>query len=114
MSGQLVIAELGAFKTILRNAKPADCEKVKSWCRSTITNALHRVGPTELMKTASEQASTEADFFAAALLSHDGCEHAREQARQRALDSLDGLIAAVRGSKVGLDIDRAEPMLKTS
>ena len=99
MTGQLVLAELGAFRAILRNAQRADREKVRSWCRSTITNALHRVGPTELMKTAAERASTRADVFASALADESALPDMIEHARDQAVEALDRLVTTVRGTK---------------
>ena len=96
MSGQLVIAELEAFRAVLGKVKRCEGETVTLWCRSTITNALHRVGPTGPMKSAAEAAWIAADQLAKRLEENDTTDGAIEQAREQAEDALAGLIAAVR------------------
>jgi hypothetical protein len=93
MSGQLVIAELQAFQAVLGKVKRSDGETVRVWCRSTIPNALHRVGPTDLMKTAAEEAWAAADHLAQTLDETDGNI---EPARERAMEAVESLVAAVR------------------
>lgn len=97
MSGQLVIAELQAFRAVLGKVKHSEGETVRVWCRSTIPNALHRVGPTDLMKAAAEEAWAAADYLAQCLDEPDGTI---EPARDRAMEAVDGLVAAVRVIKV--------------
>ncbi|WP_158809977.1 hypothetical protein [Beijerinckia sp. L45] len=102
MSGQLVIAELDAFRGVLGKVQPLEGETVTVWCRSTIANALHRVGPTGPMNGAAKAAWTAAEHFASRL--DDAGDNQRgtdaiEQARDQALHALDALIAAVRAAK---------------
>jgi hypothetical protein len=99
MSGQLVLAELEAFQGVIVKAVAGDGEKVKLWSRSTIANALHRLGPWGGMKEAADRAWQDADAFAASLDVHDS-----EDMRQRALTSLDDLLATVRRVKAAMPV----------
>lgn len=100
MIGQLVIAELEAFQSVIGRAKPADGDVIRAWARSTITNAVHRSGPNSSgLKDAATRAMEDADRFAA-LLEKDGLAGATlAQSRESLIESLTALIAAVRGLK---------------
>jgi hypothetical protein len=99
MTGLLVIAELEAFRSILGGATGDDQEKIKHWSRSTISNALHRVGPAHGLKEAALRAWADADAFAS-LLGRPSSEHeVIVRARARALDSLDALITEIRSNR---------------
>jgi hypothetical protein len=98
MTGLLVIAELEAFRSILGGATRDDREKIKLWSRSTISNALHRVGPAHGLKEAALRAWADADAFAG-LLAQPSPEEAVAQARERALDSIEALIAEIRAHR---------------
>ena len=96
MSGQLVIAELEAFRAVLSKAQRRDGATIKVWCRSTITNALHRTGPSEAMTAAAETAWTASDHLAQRLDEREFSDDDVAQGRQQALQALAALIAAVR------------------
>ncbi|MGD0634949.1 MAG: hypothetical protein ABSA13_11835 [Beijerinckiaceae bacterium] len=99
MTGLLVIAELEAFRSILGGATRDDREKIKLWSRSTISNALHRVGPGHGLKEAALRAWADADAFAGLLAQPSSPEEAINQARVRALDSIEALIAEIRAHR---------------
>ena len=108
MTGLLVIAELEAFRAILGGATADDREKIKLWSRSTISNALHRVGAAHGLKEAALRAWADADAFAGLLAQpsreqtsqeQPSLEEAVAQARVRALDSIDVLIAEIRAHR---------------
>ena len=100
MGGQLVIAELDAFRSVLGKVQPGEGETVIVWCRSTIANAVHRVGPTGPIKAAAEAAWAAADQFARDLDTADTKAGSMDQARERTLGALDALIATVRRIKM--------------
>jgi hypothetical protein len=99
MTGLLVIAELEAFRSILGGATRDDREKITLWSRSTISNALHRVGPAHGLKEAALRAWADADAFAGLLERPSSLEDAINEARTRALDSLEVLITEIRSSR---------------
>ena len=99
MTGLLVIAELEAFRSILGGATEEDRERITLWSRSTISNALHRVGPAHGLKEAALRAWADADAFAGLLARPSPREDAVDEARARALDSLDVLISEIRSSR---------------
>lgn len=99
MSGLFVIAELDAFRVVLGKVQRGEGETVTMWCRSTITNAVHRIGPSGPVKAAAETAWRMADQLAAHLDMDVASDATIEEARHRALEALDGLVAAVRLSK---------------
>lgn len=95
MSGQLVIAELRAFRGILDHADRSAGDAVRTWGRSVITNALHRLGPVPALNEAAHRASSAANDLAAAL-DEAGCSAAAVEARRdAALRAVDALIATV-------------------
>ena len=98
MSGQLVRAELEAFQTILGKAKPGGGETIKLWSRSTIANALHRLGPGGGLKAAADQAWNDADLLADHL-DRDRPSDEVERARDQASASVAVLIATVNAIK---------------
>ena len=99
MTGLLVIAELEAFRSILGGATRDDQEKIKLWSRSTISNALHRVGPADGLKEAALRAWAHADAFAVCLAQPSSGEDSVTRARMLALDSIDALIAEIRAHR---------------
>jgi hypothetical protein len=101
MTGLLVIAELEAFRSILGSATRDDRDKIKLWSRSTISNALHRVGPAHALKDAALRAWADADAFASLLEEPTAPDEAIAGARMQALDSLEVLIAEIRMSRTG-------------
>ena len=103
MSGQLVIAELNAFRAVLEKADRAQSQAVLAWSRSTITNALHRLGPVPLLSDAAQRASGAAGTLARALSAGDALI-AVEDARTEAIGTLDELIDAVRQIKSDGDL----------
>ena len=100
MSGQLVIAELTAFRAVLLKARRWEGETVRAWSRSTITNALHRIGPVASLNAAAQRASTRASAFADALAAADRSDGSLEAARDAAVQALDALIEAIRCIKM--------------
>ena len=99
MTGLLVIAELEAYRSILGGAARDDNEKIKLWSRSTISNALHRVGPAEGLKAAALRAWADADAFAGLLAQPSSAEEDVTQARALTLESTDALIAEIRAHR---------------
>ena len=102
MSGQLVIAELSAFRAVLGKAQRSQGDAIRAWSRSTITNALHRVGPVASLNDAAQRASGAVSALAQAL-STDTSDPAVEDARAGAILALDALIETVREIKTTPD-----------
>ncbi len=94
VSGQLVIAELTAFRAVLLRAQRGEGEVVRAWSRSTITNALHRVGPVASLSVAAQRASARAGALAEALTAAERSDPA--VAREAAVEALDAMIEAIR------------------
>ncbi len=98
MSGQLVLAELAAFRAVLSKAGRGQGDAIRAWSRSTITNALHRIGPVPALNDAAQHASQASGALAQRLEADDG-EDALVQARSDAITALDGLIETIRHLK---------------
>ena len=95
MSGPLVIAELRAFRAILLKAGRGEGKGVAAWSRSVIANAIHRLGAASVADDASARAHALADC----LQEPHVTSWQMEEARERAVQALDALIAAVQRLK---------------
>jgi len=96
LAARLAIEEVAALVSVIEKA--SDGESVRNWSRSTITNVLYSVEPTERMVLLVQQAQGDSLSFAARLAhwQSDGDQTSIEALRGAAIRSVKGLIQAMK------------------
>jgi hypothetical protein len=102
LAAKLAIDEVAALMNVI--ARASDGESVRNWSRSTITNVLYAVEPTDRIVFLVHQAQSDALSFAAKLSSarSDRDQTKTEALREAAMQSVQGLICAMKNGSSAL------------